>query len=176
MEHLAEPIDLMQILKASLRRTRSSMIVVGFAALAFAYIGYGLFWLKWDSTATLSPLGAWLWGSFLVLIGAFGVMSVYRGSQLINLDRAPIMQTLNQHPERIVWIYQNITKTRGTNVGARHYIYVWMLNGRPFSIDVTPDNAKMVIQAVHERAPHALVGYTPEHQQMYNKQVAAARR
>ena len=158
----------LDVITDSLRRTRAVNLAVGGGIAAF---GAFMVWLAAtgaDRTATRGTnIGIGIFGGFTALLGLFMLSRVWG---LRSIRGSEILRTIEETPQEIAWIYEQVVQTRGAGeISAQSFIYVWFASGKSYTISVEREDARLLLDELVRRAPHARVGYDQEIEKLYRE-------
>ncbi len=161
----------LDLIRQSLRRGRVYSAIFAIGLIVFAYFLYGVWFLGWDHTSQITQAGQWFGAIFIVLILMCSALCLYRFATLLNINNAYIIRVLTEYPERILWVYEQITRSRNLPSSSVHNVFIWFTTGRVYALAVKKENAQALIEAIATYAPQTLRGYTPENQEVYKARV-----
>ncbi|NCB99326.1 MAG: hypothetical protein EOM34_01445 [Clostridia bacterium] len=84
-------------------------------------------------------------------------------------------------PQELIWAYQSTIQHRIYGIipsGKSHAVVFRTIDGKMYTLNMKEDAAQTLLEALHQRMPGLIIGYTPELQQLYkeNRNAFAAHR
>ncbi len=112
----------------------------------------------------------------LLLIGGLGAIAVgmgayqlFQGYQLRDVRKSPVFFTIQNHPERIVWIYEFVMVVNGV---PNRSLYLWCKDGKKFEFNLRQLDVTELMGTLAHMMPHAVFGYSAELKALYRKSPA----
>ncbi|MCX4247104.1 hypothetical protein [Paraliomyxa miuraensis] len=122
-------------------------------------------------------------GSVVFLVGLggvgvlFGLFVLARAIPLLDPSRSAIVRSLEETPERIVWVYEYIIEVDGIR---NFNVFICFDDGNRFEMNLRQLEPDPLLSALRERLPHAVFGYNRELDSLFGQAPAqflqAARR
>jgi hypothetical protein len=92
-----------------------------------------------------------------ILVG-LGLVALFAGVSMLNLQQRPIMRLLRDHPQDIAQVMSYVTSYRGIE---SYVVRITPKSGKPFNLSIKDaQQATMLVNAIHERAPRARIEYS----------------
>ncbi len=92
------------------------------------------------------------------LVYLFGVVALFAGLSMWNVQRRPIMQLLRDHPQDIAQIITYVTRYRGME---SFIVRIVPKNGKQYNLSIQDSQqVSLLVDAIHELAPYARIEYS----------------
>jgi len=95
-------------------------------------------------------------------IAAFGLVFILGG--WLKYNPSKLLKVLTQDPEEVVWVYhkkdKSIYEFLSTVYSADYDVCINLSTGQTYEIEIEKEHVKTVIEAITNRAPHAIIGYS----------------
>ena len=92
------------------------------------------------------------------LLGILGIVALFAGLTMLNINRRPLMRLLREHPQDIARINSYVTSYRGVQ---SYVVRIIPKNGKPYNLSIKDSRqAVTLVDAIHERAPRARIEYS----------------
>lgn len=154
----ADPIRLFELMAKKTRTTKLIAALVLLACAAFiggiAAIVDGAPWER-----------AFLGGLALVAL-AVALFAAYGAWTLRDPRKAPVVRALLETPEKIVWVYEHRVIVSGV---ASHNLFLYCDDGQRLEFNLQQLTPEPLLDALAQRLPHAVFGYSPEHEARYRR-------
>ena len=93
-------------------------------------------------------------------------------------DRHELLELLEHHPERVVWVYGTVTQRMpfGFRFTSGGLLYFKLLDGSDYVVSMAPQQLKLVSRFLNRVLPHATFGHSPAHEAAYRDDPNSLRR
>lgn len=116
----------------------------------------------------------WGWGQFifaflsLLLLGG-GLYFLRLTVVDWEIEEHELLQTLREHPERIVWVYSVVTQRMpfGFEFSNDGILFFKLMDGNTITIDLPARELKQISESLNRLLPHATFGFTKDREQWY---------
>ncbi len=148
----------MEILRKALQRELRLQLVL---AWALVFGGLALIYFGLESSVWLV-----FFGLILVVLATGMVLSLVK---YWHIERHPMLQSLQQRPKEIVWVYALVTERMpfGIQFIKNGILYFKLKNGEELSVSLSANKLKLVSKTLSRLLPHATFGYSIEREQTF---------
>lgn len=167
--------DPIKVVALMLRKARFNTLIIVLLFGGLTYVSFGVGFLKWDPEGGGGVAGTIVIGFLVAICGLVTVFYLRALIGLTNIKGSWILKTIRDKPEEIAWIYESVARTRGVEMSGYSTVYIWFADGRNYMVQVGHTGAKVFIEALAARAPHAQIGYSKEVQKLYGENPARFR-
>lgn len=147
------------LLEFMVRKTRSTKLIAGLLLAGMsggiAVVGAIVEAKTWER---LFIIGL---GGIGILAGLFVLKGVW---ELRDVTKAPVLRLLHNEPQKIVWVYEYRVVVNGI---ANHNIHVCCDDGQRFEFNIAQLDPTPLVNALHQKLPHSVVGYSEGLENMY---------
>lgn len=127
-------------------------------------------------SALLFCLGVYLLTSAVMIyqiIGVFplmaGTMFLFPALQEFPIKKNPMMQLLEEEPEKIVWVYSIVVERMpfGLKVFSQSTLYFKLIDRGEYSVGIPEKYIDVVTRMLNKKLRHATFGFSQEKEQWY---------
>ncbi|MBK9592300.1 MAG: hypothetical protein IPO32_12675 [Crocinitomicaceae bacterium] len=165
--------DFLKLIKST--SIKMAIIGIGISAFGIFVVWLGLSGadpeMQQMSTSTIVILS--IFGGLFLLVGLLLIILPVRASLNIKNGKHKLLNAIQENDTAYaLWIYEYVTKVRsGPASNTDHKIWIMCADKNHFSIDVKKNKAQEVIDYLVTKFPDAVIGYTKEIEEEYNKKV-----
>lgn len=142
---------------------RRKQLIVGWGAIAVGAVSFFIFDERlYKSHGVIIQMAA----SACLIFGLYAVVHAWR---MQKLEKNPILQSLKNSPNSIVWIYSYVTINMpfGIRLFKTCNIYVNFRNGSQHYISIDANRYSEITNSLQNDLPHATFGYTVQREQLF---------
>ncbi len=174
-----EPALSLSVLDDEMDRTQALNVAIGMMMLALVLFVSGRIFWRWEEGGQFSIVGTAVLTFLLLASLGIGFYSLRKLLFVRDKDYAPIRQLLDEHPERIVWVYdlssENLLETAmvestqaALSQPTESTLYIWLQDNTQHQITIPREEVDSLLILISERSPQAHIGYDEALAQRYH--------
>lgn len=159
-------------LKVALRKNANASLAINVSSgVVFALLGVAAIMIGWIVGAPESRVWIVLAGAVMLAIGATTVWYYWK-------RRVDIVELLEEHPERVVWVYKKISTGSVSGVTVARFLFVvfGLDNKRLVEVRLPARDVDRLLEELHAQLRHATFGYSAELEREYRNNPQNLRR
>ncbi len=167
------------VLDDEMDRTEALNVAIGMTMLAFVLFVSGRIFWRWEDGGRFSVVGTAVLTFLLLASLGIGFYSLRKLLFVRDKDYAPLRKLLDEHPERIVWVYEFSSEdlSERMTVGSpqpalpqptESTLYIWLQDSTQHQITIAREEVESLLILISERSPQAHIGYNDALAQQYH--------